>query len=258
METYSIKDILSCLWGDFPIYADMIDVLERNTGHVIYLDTDGILIREQRSGTYLLTARNKIAGRKLLGMIDERSCKRIFVHEEFLVPLVRKKLGAIRVMRCRQGVYTGINRVEVNYLLERSGVSYLLEVKKLDESYLDEIVLNYNELPEKEIHAILRDGKMFGGFIEKKLAGFSGIHVEGSTGCLNTLYGYGGMDLAYNLEGFAINYQLENKMIPYVQVEISNTRSFTIQSRLGFDISPRTMCWCFLDDPATGKKLDEV
>ncbi len=88
-----------------------------------------------------------------------------------------------------------------------------------------------------------RAGMLFGAYIEDKLAGFVGIHADGSMGLLHVLPEYQGRHIAKALETFIINYGLELGHIPYGQVVPTNEVSMHLQESLGLYFSKTEVAW---------------
>ena len=55
-------------------------------------------------------------------------------------------------------------------------------IRQLDVSFLEEISGHYSMGSKEYVQERLESGNMFGAFIDGKLAGFAGEHIEGSIG----------------------------------------------------------------------------
>jgi len=75
------------------------------------------------------------------------------------------------------------------------------------------------------------------------LAGFVGIHAEGSCGILFVDEKYRGMGIGASLEAFIINTVKNNGFIPFGQVVSDNTVSLHMQERFGLNISETPLWW---------------
>ena len=86
---------------------------------------------------------------------------------------------------------------------------------------------------------------MTGAFLDGVLAGFIGIHEEGSIGMLEVLPAYRRRGLGYALEAGAIRRALKEGTIPYCQVIEGNTASMELQKKLGLEFSDGFVYWLF-------------
>ena len=80
--------------------------------------------------------------------------------------------------------------------------------------------------------------------VDGALAGFAGIHQEGTMGLLEVLPQFRRRGLAEVLEVGLIAQQLHRGLLPYCHVRLGNTASEALQTKLGlvFD-SRRTLYW---------------
>ena len=88
-------------------------------------------------------------------------------------------------------------------------------------------------------------GDVFGIYIEGKLCGFIGCHNDGSMGMLYVEDAYRRQGLAASLEGYLINKQREQGMIPYAHIVNGNEASIQLQERLGLNLSDPAIWWLY-------------
>lgn len=86
---------------------------------------------------------------------------------------------------------------------------------------------------------------LFGAIIDGNIAGFMGIHDEGSMGLLKILPEYRRRHLAEALERKLINLQLRKGAIPFGQVAADNIASLNLQKKLGLTVSDETVTWMY-------------
>lgn len=116
----------------------------------------------------------------------------------------------------------------------------------LDESHTDLVFEHYHMAPGRDYVAErLAAGAMTGAFLDGVLAGFIGIHEEGSIGMLEVLPAYRRRGLGYALEAGAIRRALKEGAIPYCQVIEGNTASMELQKKLGLEFSDGFVYWLF-------------
>ncbi len=93
------------------------------------------------------------------------------------------------------------------------------------------------------MEARIREGVMYGAFVENAPVGFAGMHNEGSLGLLYVEEAYRRQGIAVSLEAYIINRTLEKGWTPYGQVIVGNEESFALQEKLGLYRSDRTVWW---------------
>lgn len=137
-----------------------------------------------------------------------------------------------------QAVYPG---GEAPVLPVREGLS----IRPLTLEDLDFVLENYHNPGAFEAHIRERIGEgMLGGMVDGQLAGFAGVHQEGTVGMLEVLPQFRRRGLAEALEAAVIAQQLRRGRLPYCHVRHGNTASEKLQRKLGlvFDHS-RTLYW---------------
>lgn len=83
-------------------------------------------------------------------------------------------------------------------------VSKEIEIRQLDISYTEEILAHYHLGSEEYIKERLLNGCMFGAFVEGKMAGFIGTHIEGSIGMLEVYEEYRRRGIAESLNPISL------------------------------------------------------
>lgn len=91
-------------------HIDMLELLHRGRGELLFDDADGTLLKDKDTAHYLLTARNREAGERILNTVfgaEEQGVKsllagsKFITHQEFLNELVSRRFKLERV----QGFY---------------------------------------------------------------------------------------------------------------------------------------------------------
>jgi Acetyltransferases len=223
---YLMKDLL--------LHIGMIEPINRNTADILYADSECVLMKEQRSGAYMISVDSLEKGQEILKNIPE--CNLIVAHQPFIADYIRNKFGLKDTMECIQAVYTSKNKLDV-----RNNI----EIKQLNLNHMDTVLEHYNLLSDKDIQTLLKDGSMFGGYKEESLVGFIGMHLEGSIGLLEIFPEYRHQGCGTVLESYMANKILAAGGIPYAQVEITNETSMALQKKLGFQLSESSIYWMF-------------
>lgn len=86
----------------------------------------------------------------------------------------------------------------------------------------------------------IQAGAMYGAFLEGSLAGFIGIHAEGSLGMLFVEEPFRRQGIAASLESWLINRMLERGWVPYGYIESGNRAAESLQEKLGLYQSKKT------------------
>lgn len=90
-----------------------------------------------------------------------------------------------------------------------------------------------------------RAGELWGIYEEGKLAGFMGLHEEGSMGILAILPEFRRRGLASVLESWVIGQQLKKGQVPYGHVIDGNDASTALQESLGLTKAELPAIWVF-------------
>lgn len=213
-------------------HIQMIEVLNRGNGEILFASGADILIKDRKSGACLLSAADAEAGRKLLALIPKET-KLFVTSQEFLNILLEEQFGARVMFRCLQACYTRREALPVRHK----------DIRLLGEEHADYICANYHCGDKDYVLGRLREKTMHGAFVEDHLAGFIGIHDDGGIGLLFVDGNYRRQGIGASLEAFMINKRKELGEIPYVQVVSDNQNSLRMQERLGLNLSTEAIWW---------------
>lgn len=86
---------------------------------------------------------------------------------------------------------------------------------------------------------------MWGLFEGNAIAGFIGMHPEGSMGLLEVLPEYRRRGYGYLLEAYLIRLHLQRGWTPYCHVVKGNEASLRLQKKLGFEFAEKPAIWVF-------------
>lgn len=117
------------------------------------------------------------------------------------------------------------------------------DIRPLAMEHLNYVSEHYSYDDRSYVEARIREGVMYGAFVEDKLVGFIGMHNEGSLGLLYVEKAYRRCGIARSLEAYMINRILEKGWIPYGHVIVGNEESFALQDKIGLYRSNRTVWW---------------
>lgn len=218
------------------LHMDMLEALRRGSGELLYFEEDGVLLFEKNSGAYMFTTKNRESGEKILSDIFSGEEVNLFVsHQEFMNAFLCEFFSIDLEMECIQMVYTRKEPLPV-----KRG----MDIRKLDEKFLDVLERHYHTYVEEGyVETQLKSGVMYGIFDETQLAGFIGMHKEGSIGMLEIFEQYRNKGYAKALESFYINLHLKNGWTPFGQVEAGNEKSLKLQERLNLYPAKEMLYW---------------
>lgn len=212
----------------------ILEPIRKGCAKIIYAENNGVLIFETESQSYMLSVDTFEIGKKLLDSITD--CNLIAIHQSFMVNYVEKKYDFLNKLECYQAVY-----LENEILLENS----MLKIKEL--TYKEKAIINehYKSLTNDELNKLLDKKNILGGYINNRLIGFIGNHLEGSMGILEVFPEFRRKGYAYILESYLIKSMLDKGLVPFAQIEVSNIKSIELHKKLNFDISKESLFWFF-------------
>ncbi len=233
-------------------HIDMIELLKRGQGQILYFEKDGCLLRDKASGCFMMTASDSASAEKILNLcIDEiwflskNNGNFLFIsHQAFINPIVGELLGMESFLECYQTVYTRKEMLPVPRVTIKDGdMESTVTIKPLTMEHFCVVCDNYKMAGEEYIKNRITHGAMYGAFAGEILTGFCGIHMEGAGGMLEVLPKYRRMGIGTFLETALINLQLEKGFIPYFQVGSENEASSSMQRALGLYFSKEKVWW---------------
>lgn len=236
MTTQAKNRALSWLEHKPILHMGMIEALRRGSAKLLYAEDDGVVLFEKKSGVYMLSARDREARERLLGRVGPTAG--LFVaHQEFLAPLITQRFELNNKFDCRQAVYLGRGNLPT---CDKPAVSVLR--RRHESTVLD----HYRTTDDAQyISNRIRSRQMFGAFMDGNLAGFIGVHSEGSMGFLEVLPEYRRMGVGAALESYVVNLHLQKGWTPFCQIFSNNEASLRLQRKLGLEISEEHMYWLF-------------
>lgn len=217
-------------------HTDMTEVIKRGFAEIFYADTDGVAMRETKSGVQYLSAESTEAGIRLMKALEPEHS--VIIHQEELADIAVKELRLGGYNQCYELAYLK----EEKYPLEFNGV----EIRKLSFEWVDTVNRIYHLIDnEAYIRALIEEGVMYGAFVEGELAGFIGIHTEGCMGLLEIVPKFRRRGLGELLEGYMINWNLEKGFLPFCEVFTDNEASLRLQKKLGMTMADGCIWWVY-------------
>jgi len=226
---------LAFLNQDPVAHMDLIAPIKRGTAQIIYAADDGVCILETKSYAYIMTVQSLELGKQVISEFTNTGYMVSF-HQDFMLDLFEEKLFGTKL----------INFQAVYLKKEKLPASNRIKIMPIGPQHLGHVIANYDiAVGADYLSERVKARKIFGGFLDGDMVGFVGIHQEGSIGMLKVLDSYRGKGLGADLATFATNYQLHQKVIPFVQLGVDNEASLATVKKLGYDISPTKIYWLF-------------
>jgi len=228
---------LKFLEKDELLHIGMIFPIKRKTAQIIYAEEDGVLLKELKSNSYMLSVDDFDLGKRLLELISNK--KPFNAYQSFMVNYILEKFNLTKILECFQAVYL---RKDPLPLPEAKD----LNIEKLSLNHLDLVFEHYNTYVDSDyLKNRIDAGEIYGGFLNETLYGFVGTHEEGSLGILEIFPEYRKRGFGTILESFMINLCLKNGQIPFGQIKTDNIKSLNLQKKLGMEISKGKTYWLF-------------
>lgn len=242
--------LVSLLMRDKRNNIHMIESLRRGRADILWWEEKDILLYDRRCALCMISASSKEAGERMLalapGETDSFVTSQAFLNEILCgdghpgADGHGASAGEPRVCggfeihsECHQLLYTQRTPLPVRHK----------DIRCLTMEHLDYVSGHYSYDDRSYVEARIREGAMYGAFMDDRLVGFVGMHSEGSLGLLYVEEPYRRCGIALSLEAFIINRTLEKGWTPYGHVIVGNEESFALQEKLGLYRSDRTVWW---------------
>lgn len=222
------------------LYIDTIENLRRGRGEISYASNEGMIVCDKAAKLYMISVfgeeneQNK--AQELVARLPKTAAGwQFIVHQKCLLDPLRKRFSIGAETPMRQTVYT--EKVSLP-------VAKNIQFQPLGLEYMEEVMGHYHMVPDRAyIEERLRTGNIYGAFIEGELAGFAGVHQEGSLGILEVYENYRRQGIGRALEAFMINRHLSMGYTPYGEVVVDNEASLGLQKKMGLYLSKEVLYW---------------
>lgn len=228
----TIQAALSFLERDRLLYHDMRELLMRGSGEVLHAGADGVLLREKESGIVFLAGAEEEDD---LRLAQQAEGELLTLHRLESARKLLGQRGRTTLQDCWQMVYLGEAPKEPEE-----------DLRILGPEHWEQVHAHYHPEEDGEyLRDRLEQGLMLGVFVEDRMAGFIGVHTEGSMGMLEVFPAYRRRGLASALERGMIYLQMRRGWQPYGQVIVGNEASRALQEKLGLTMAEGHVCWLF-------------
>ena len=215
---------------------DMAEGLRRGTMEALYAENGTVLLRtKERFLTFFVTDNEDDAREALLAHPEIFAC---VAHGELARDMLKETLGLLCDTPCRQYAYMSKQKPE----LDPRFTYRVLEAGDAD------YVRSHYKPGYEDIDAAIAAGRIVGAEVEGKLAGFIGMHGEGSVGMLEVDPAYRRLGLGTALERFMFAKHIDEGRIAYGQVFVTNDGSLALQKNVGVEMGKNLVWWMFKED----------
>ncbi len=235
-----LEDVYERLKEKKLLHILMLESIRRGNASLCAVSDGGVLLFDKPGGVYMLSAQDANAGRMLIRQLQNpRRAELFVVHQPFLYEVVEEETGMQPpALECIQAVYTrGV------LLPERMAGRGEIGIRVLGEESLGVVCGHYHHAPEEYVLGRLKSGALYGAFLGGEMAGFIGMHAEGSIGMLEVFQNYKRQGIGAAMESFLINRMLEKGWTPFAQIVSDNVPSICLQKKLGLAVSKEKIAW---------------
>ena len=229
-----------CLEREYLWHIDMLEALKRGRGEVVYCEGQTVLVRRnEEPGSFLLTAESPEAGAAAFAGLP--APRLLVARGPGVAEWAGERFGLALSDYCTNVAYLGTERLA----WDCPG----LTIRPFRVEEVPVLLAHYDMEDEAEIQDHIRRGELFAAEYNGRLAGFMGLHSDGSMGLLETFPEYRKLGIGRAIETFFINFCLDRGWVPYGQVRCNNEASFSLQEHLGMAVDrTKKLCWCFLKE----------
>lgn len=218
-------------------HTDMIENIRRRQAQVVAASESGVLLWNPKSSVYLLSARDRDAGERLLSLTKPDGA--IYCcHRRFLAESVAGRFGRETVRECCQAVYS-----RKTPLPEPEDVA----VRPLDGTELEgALPRHFASVHGEDPDCLLREERLFGVFPadgDEGPVGVFGLCLDGRIGMPQVLAPYRRRGIGQALLRFGINRTLEMGWTPYAQMGTDDMPSLTLAEAAGMRICREKLYW---------------
>ena len=228
---------LAYLRRDPILYINLLEVLRRGSGELLWAAEDGVLLHDRGSGSYLFSARNQAAASRIFHLLPP-DCELMTGHEMWYYEELKARFG----YEGREIVYSMVWTKDAPPEVPGFGG----ELRLLGPEWAEWVEAHYtNSFAGVPYIAEAIGRGMLGAFVDGRPAGFAGFHDEGSIGMLEVLPGYRRRGIGEALECGMIRLALEKGQYAFGQVVTDNRPSLVLQEKMGMTRSKEPLFWLF-------------
>ena len=236
------------------LHVDMTELIARGQAELVYQNGATVCLYDTVSGNYFHTTDNHENGLRGLEEImahaklhgNLKTMKYLCLHQEYMQTAAWGMFDMRTAMNCKQAVYTQKEKLPITglYSMDEKNSNYAISIHKLNANEFEKIIEHYTGIDERTyLQDRMNAGWLYGATYEGELAGFIGVHKEGSIGLLEVFPEFRGKRIGKALETYMINLSLELGHTPYAHVMYDNECSICLQESLGLYFARTNVYW---------------
>lgn len=217
--------------------VDLYTLLTYEGGELLYEGAEGCIVSDRARGTVITDISDGECLCRLLHNFHLPNLYQFAVKSQNACSAVQKRFGFREAMPCSQWAYRSQTPPE----------TVACDISPLTAEYVRVAAAHYGLVAHSEDYIAdrVKADRMWGLFEDGRLAGFIGMHTEGSMGMLEIFPEYRRKGYGYALEAFLIAWHLSRGRVPYCHVIDGNDASIRLQKRLGMTRSEMPAIWVY-------------
>lgn len=220
---------------------DFMEPYRLKTVDILYDQDDGLVMIERNSQAVMISMNDMEKLKDLFEQFHLDQYDLFDVKQKEIVDLLINEYHKKDYFSCYQAVYMASQPIE--FIIPDH-----VSIRLLTQNYLDDVYHIYHHMSDRDyIKDRIEKKSLWGLFHDGQLAGFIGMHKEGSMGILEIKKEYQRRGYGSLLESSLINELLKQKKVPYCQVVVGNEASLSLQKRLHMTLSSNYSYWVFSD-----------
>ena len=213
-----------------PEYVDLLESLRR--GANVCYDSPRALLLEQE-GVYMMAATDDAAALEALAHLPAR-VDLVAVHNRVALPYLARRHGLVHGGCCVQVMY---DRPE---LMPSAGVLDVAHPRPYD---WEAVRTHYDLVEPDQLYEHFCSEDFFCGYYQGQLAGFAGLHYEGSMGMLYVFPEFRHRGFGQELVAHTVNRQIALGRYAYAHVFADNVVSIALQRKMGMTFARGNVWW---------------
>lgn len=216
---------------------DIDQMLLHETGRILWEGDAGVIAQSTDGGLVLSDVADGALLREKIRELFPQGHRSFCVHSDDAAQALRAEFGLSGEMYCSQWVYTAQEAPEYPPH----------DIRPLAPQDVPLAAAHYHLVDDSEAYLAGRAaaGRAWGLYENGALAGFIGVHSEGSMGMLEIFPEYRRKGYGYALEAFAIGLHLRRGWTPYSQVVRGNEASVKLQEKVRMELCAEPAIWLF-------------
>ncbi len=216
---------------------DLTELLKRENGCILYEGSEGSIVREGCAGTVIsdITDADRLC--QLLKQLKLPDFSIIALKSREAAQKVQSEYGFDGCNPCSQWVY----------IAKEPPKWADCDIRLLTAQSARTVGEHYHESVDYVRERIAAE-RMWGLYEDGTLAGFIGMHSEGSIGMLEVFPEFRHKGYGYALEAYLISLHLQRGWVPYCHVIDGNEASLRLQKKLGMVCADLPAIWIWKED----------